>query len=185
MRRRTYDEDLEAEKSVRSTPPRQPDTRGPEDEVLRLQSLAGNAAVNSLLEVQRKPEAAPAGKEAEQPSASLDVADVGILKVESYRPLSGGRGLEPPGGGGSGKASPGPAASRVLEITRISDKESPGLIQKAAKGDVISKVVLSHSKAGVLLELAPVMISGVAMAGAGPDGEPLETVTFEEVKKKE
>jgi hypothetical protein len=170
VRRRAYDEKREAQH--RSPAPKMdPDNGNATDAVLRLQSLAGNIAVNAALagkSVQR--DSAPAEAPAKKTSAvTVTLEGYGAIPAESFQFT----GISKTGGA----RNSGPTG---FIVSRKVDEHSADLMRMATDGGPIPKVVATFG--GQSFELTNVMVSGFSV---GSGDEPLESVTFEGGPEKE
>lgn len=156
---------------------------GPAGEVLRLQTLAGNSAVNALMRsraLQRDGRPAPAPKAGEKPKKSYATVTVtGDEKIGSFGVDSVNYGQSSPsglGGGGSGSRDrdkdkkPG-----QITVTRTVDEKTPLLYQWAVTGEPFPTVKIALGDS-LKYELTDVMISSYTTS-SGSD-TPTESITF-------
>ncbi|MGH2573620.1 MAG: hypothetical protein ACRDGU_09125 [Actinomycetota bacterium] len=169
-KRRVHEEDVRPETRPRSLREREPAPGGPSAEVLRLQRLAGNSAVNVLMRsptVQRDTGTAPAPAD-DRPKESGITIVVEDEMIGSFVAVSVQLVNAPRGGATAGKRLP----NEVL-VTKRSDELSPLLMQAAATGKVFPSLTVAMP--GFPLVMKDVMISSFQMGGGV---ESFDTMVF-------
>jgi hypothetical protein len=174
-RRRVQEEVPSAEGRPRVPLRREADDPGPKGEVLRLQKLAGNSAVNALVRAPallRQPTEAPAPTD-EKPKQKgitvvVDDPDIGTFVVDSAH-FSGARAVK------------GERPSEV-HITRRMDELSVKFHQRALNGESFGTVTITFPGAPPFV-MKNVMISSYQVGGSS--GEPYESMTFTAAPEEE
>ncbi|HEV8572063.1 MAG TPA: hypothetical protein VGR49_03295 [Actinomycetota bacterium] len=167
--RRVHDAEAKAERRLRPTREREPAPGGPSREVLRLQRLAGNSAVNVLLRspaLQRDGGGAPApaGEKPKQSGLTVIVAD---KDIGSFVALSAAFSGVSSGASGTGKVP------NEVVITKKVDELSPVLMQRSASGPPFASVVINFP--GLPFVMKEVYITSYSISSGQ---EPVESMIF-------
>jgi hypothetical protein len=168
--RRVHDEESKVERRLRPARERATDRGGPAGEVLRLQRLAGNAAVNELMQspaLQRDDGGAPAPADEKPKQSGLTVIvpdkEIGSFVVLSAQ-FSG-----PSTGAGAGKRVP-----NEVVLTREMDELSPVFHRRSLSGPPFATVTILFP--GLPFVMHDVYITSYQV---GTGHEPLESMTFQ------
>lgn len=169
--RRVREEEPEAERRLRPVRESDAGRGGPASEVLRLQQIAGNSAVSSLvrsLSIQRDEGSAPAKTE-EKPKESGYRVVVEDEQIEPFAALSF-QFVSPRGPG----TREGEKTPQEVSITKRADKNSVVLHQRTATGEPFPRVTIEAG--GMTIVMTNVVISNFSV-GSSQD-EPMESVVF-------
>jgi hypothetical protein len=168
--RRVHDEESKVERRLRPARERATDRGGPAGEVLRLQRLAGNTAVNELMQspaLQRDDGGAPAPADEKPKQSGLTVIvpdkEIGSFVVLSAQ-LSG-----PSTGAGAGKRVP-----NEVVLTREMDELSPVFHRRSLSAPPFATVTILFP--GLPFVMEEVYITSYQV---GTGHEPLESMTFQ------
>jgi hypothetical protein len=177
--RRAYDEEQRADRRLSAARERESVLSGPAGEVLRLQTLAGNTAVNAMMRsaaIQRDEGAAPADtkEKPKQSGVKVIVEDLGEFAALSYSLPESGTG----GGGGGAEKQKVPTKIVVL---KEADGLSPKISQAAAEGTPFPSVTIDIG--GARLVMKNVYITGYQTSGT-PGEKQLESLTFDAEEAK-
>jgi hypothetical protein len=167
--RRVHDEEPKTERRLGPARQREMARGGQPGEVLRLQRLAGNSAVNELMQspaLQRDDGGAPAPTD-EKPKQSGLTVIVPDKEIGSFVVLSAQ--LSGVSGAGTGKRVP-----NEVVLTRKMDELSPVFHRRSLSGPPFASVTILFP--GMPFVMHEVYITSYSV-GSGPD--PLESMTFQ------
>jgi hypothetical protein len=181
--RRPYDEEPRADRRLSSGPDHRPAPSAPAGEVLRLQMLAGNAAVNAMMRtvaIRRDVAGAALAGAKEKPKPSspkVTVEGIGEFEALSVGIHGGTPRVGEPGAGGPGAGGREAPQKIPMSVTvaKAFDKLSPKLHKAVADGTTVPSVTIDYGRMKLVLKNVAI----VSLQSGESANDPIQQVGFE------